>query len=72
MMSNLRYTESALVANLKPNFKRVLKTFYVLKGNFKLFSQLLYALSTFQLFINEISNGTLTPKCRKQMNLMAL
>ena len=35
---------------------------YVLKGDFKLFSQLLYASSTFQLFVNENSNGTPNPK----------
>ena len=41
----------------KVDFGRYLQTVAL-----KLFSQLLYALSTFQLFINENSNGTLNPK----------
>ena len=32
------------------------------EGKFNLFSQLLYTLSTFKLFINDNSNGTLNPK----------
>ena len=41
----------------KVDFGRYLQTVAL-----KLFSQLLYALSTFQLFINENSNGTPMPQ----------
>ena len=36
-------------------YSRILKVFYVLKENFQQFFQLLYAISTFRLFINENS-----------------